>query len=112
MVDGKPVNLGLWDTAGQEDYDRLRPLSYPQTVFKPLSPSRIITHTQIHALKLKWSALSDVSKVGLLCSWCCSALCGLRPLILSMLHIWSWFNQQSVSSDFETLTTIYKVEIH
>ncbi|MES1907135.1 MAG: Rho GTPase protein rac1 [Cercozoa sp. M6MM] len=31
MMEGQPIHLGLWDTAGQEDFNRLRPLSYPET---------------------------------------------------------------------------------
>ncbi|CCH44742.1 Ras-related C3 botulinum toxin substrate 1 [Wickerhamomyces ciferrii] len=31
LFEGAHYKLELWDTAGQEDYDRLRPLSYPQT---------------------------------------------------------------------------------
>ena len=31
MCHGKPINLGLVEPTGAEDYDRLRPLAYPQT---------------------------------------------------------------------------------
>ena len=45
-VDGTEVALALWDTQGQEDYDRLRPLSYPDTdvfllVFSIIEPDSL-----------------------------------------------------------------------
>lgn len=53
MVDNKTVSLGLWDTAGQEDYDRLRPLSYPQTdVF--LICFSVDNITSYQNVKTKW----------------------------------------------------------
>ncbi|KAJ3032894.1 GTP-binding protein Rho1 [Rhizophlyctis rosea] len=30
-IDDRTLELNVWDTPGQEDYDRLRPLSYPDT---------------------------------------------------------------------------------
>eukprot|EP01111_Echinosteliopsis_oligospora_P000854 TRINITY_DN1102_c0_g1_i1.p1 TRINITY_DN1102_c0_g1~~TRINITY_DN1102_c0_g1_i1.p1 ORF type:complete len:197 (+),score=41.70 TRINITY_DN1102_c0_g1_i1:171-761(+) len=53
MVDNETVSLGLWDTAGQEDYDRLRPLSYPQTDMFLICYS-IASQTSFTNVKAKW----------------------------------------------------------
>ena len=52
-VDGKSVQLALWDTAGQEDYERLRPLAYSQAhviliAFSLSSPD------SLHNITTKW----------------------------------------------------------
>lgn len=59
IVDEKIFNIQLWDTAGQEDYDNLRPLSYPQTnvflvCFSVISP---ISFTNVRS---KW--LNEIKK--------------------------------------------------
>jgi small GTP-binding protein len=52
-IDDKAVTLQIWDTAGQEDYDRLRPLSYPQTdVF--LVCFSVISEPSFNNVKQKW----------------------------------------------------------
>jgi len=53
MVDGMAFNLGLWDTAGQAEYDRLRPLSYPQTdVF--LMCYSVVSRPSFDNITAKW----------------------------------------------------------
>ena len=49
----KTVTLGLWDTAGQEDYDRLRPLSYPNTEVFVLCFS-VVAPASYANVKEKW----------------------------------------------------------
>ncbi|KPM08449.1 ras-related C3 botulinum toxin substrate 1-like protein [Sarcoptes scabiei] len=57
---GETISLGLWDTAGQEDYDRLRPLSYPQTdafllCFSVVSPPSVRTKVLLlENVLVKW----------------------------------------------------------
>ena len=31
MIGGEPYTLGIFDTSGSNDYERLRPLRYPET---------------------------------------------------------------------------------
>jgi len=49
----KKVLLHLWDTAGQEDYDRLRPLSYPGSDIVLLCFS-LVTEASFDSVKDKW----------------------------------------------------------
>ena len=54
MVEGKPIRLGFWAPAGQEDEDRLRPLAYPEmdmflTCFSNVSPSTPTVHSSAHS---------------------------------------------------------------
>jgi small GTP-binding protein len=51
--DGSNVILQLWDTAGQEDYDRLRPLSYPGADVVLLCFSTV-TRSSFESVKEKW----------------------------------------------------------
>ncbi|XP_044492190.1 rac-like GTP-binding protein RAC2 isoform X1 [Mangifera indica] len=54
LVDGQTVNLGLWDTAGQEDYNRLRPLSYRGADIFLLAFSLISRPSYENISKKKW----------------------------------------------------------
>ncbi|KAJ1300658.1 hypothetical protein OPQ81_002306 [Rhizoctonia solani] len=52
-LDGKPVQLALWDTAGQEEYERLRPLSYSKAHVILIAFS-IDTPDSLDNVSVKW----------------------------------------------------------
>ncbi|KZS94389.1 ras-domain-containing protein [Sistotremastrum niveocremeum HHB9708] len=52
-IDGQLVELSLWDTAGQEDFDRLRSLSYAETHVVMLCFS-VDNPTSLENIETKW----------------------------------------------------------
>ncbi|GAA93955.1 uncharacterized protein L969DRAFT_92140 [Mixia osmundae IAM 14324] len=53
-LDGKAVQLALWDTAGQEEYERLRPLSYSKSHVILIAFS-IDTPDSLENVTVKWN---------------------------------------------------------
>jgi len=59
VVEGKFARIGIWDTAGQADFDRLRPLSFRGTdvyliCFSVASPSSLANVNEKWALEVKY----------------------------------------------------------
>jgi Ras-related C3 botulinum toxin substrate 1 len=50
-VDSKTINLAMWDTAGQEEYNRLRPLAYPNSDVFIIVFSTVERNTYVDACK-------------------------------------------------------------
>ncbi|GJC99420.1 GTP-binding protein rho2 [Colletotrichum higginsianum IMI 349063] len=71
-VDGKSVQLALWDTAGQEDYERLRPLAYSKAHVILIGFS-VDTPDSLDNVKHKW-----VEEVTRLCPGVPIILVGLK----------------------------------
>ena len=72
VCDGVPVSLGLWDTAGQEDYDRLRPLSYPQVLSEAdlLTLDTLSIFPQTDVFLICFSVVSPSSFENVTSKWC------------------------------------------
>jgi Rho family, other len=70
-VDGKSVQLALWDTAGQEDYERLRPLAYAQA----------------HVILIAFSVSSRDSLQNITTKWYYRPALGIHPQITNTYTI-------------------------
>lgn len=68
-LDGKPIQLALWDTAGQEEYERLRPLSYSKAhiiliAYSVDTPDSLDNVTQKVSRELRAQRASSVQREG------------------------------------------------
>jgi Ras-related C3 botulinum toxin substrate 1 len=54
MYGNQTVTIGMWDTAGQDDYDRLRPLSYPDANVFIICYS-VVNSASFENVRTKWA---------------------------------------------------------
>ncbi|KAL1525542.1 hypothetical protein AB1Y20_020397 [Prymnesium parvum] len=86
LVNGEPITLTLWDTAGQEDFDRLRPLSYSNTdvfivCFSLVNPISLMNVRQKWIPELRfYCPTAEIVLVG------CKSDLADDPLTLRRLH--------------------------
>lgn len=71
-VDKTDVSLELWDTAGQEDYERTRPMTYPDTNVFIICFS-LVCPTNLENVKNKWK-----SEIRSFCPKAEIILCGTK----------------------------------
>ncbi|TRY64362.1 hypothetical protein TCAL_11728 [Tigriopus californicus] len=88
VLDGIEYELAIWDTAGQEDYEQLRPLSYPDTDVIVLCFA-IDCQDSFENLKSKW--LPELQYY-----------CPQVPIVLVG-------NKIDLRSDAETLSNLHKL---
>jgi len=53
QFDNEDIHHSFWDTAGEEEYDRLRPLSYPDTDLFVITTS-VVSPTSFENIRTKW----------------------------------------------------------
>lgn len=65
-MDEMEFEIALWDTAGQEDYDRMRPLAYPEAniivmcfaIDSPESLENVRDKVGLHSVRAMWQGSS------------------------------------------------------
>lgn len=83
-VDGQPLNVQLCDTAGQDDFDPLRSLCYPETdVF--LVCFSVVCPSSYHSVASRW--INEVRKY-----------CPNAPIILVRFEFYNYILQSEIIS--------------
>ena len=78
IIDSNEIMIDAWDTAGAETYDRLRPLSYPDTDILLLCFD-VKNRESFNNIRLRW-----LPEIMHHCKGVCMVLCGLKDDLIGL----------------------------